>query len=265
MGVAGVASGTAAAASNGDRLRSADEFDIGLSVSKMASSEAATAVDRLLDARSITSIQSFLESHGLRLNTDDVTGKQVSTEQGSFKSYDVSVVGTDGDVTVFDQEETTWGRVSLPSDITSADTNTPERVDDLFVSDPGVIRNFEEDVVTSLEWQKFARARNRTPVSAQRDCNTVDTDVLCAILSVLLLAAGVALTVLSAGTATVVATFAVDAVITVKCAINQLLEEYNVYGDADWKFCLDGTCWESFGAWDCTPYPTDLTIKPICP
>lgn len=102
MGVAGVASGTAAAASSSDRLRSADEFDIGLSVSKMASSEAATAVDRLLDARSITSIQSFLESHGLRLNTDDVTGKQVSTEQGSFKSYDVSVVGTDGDVTVFD-------------------------------------------------------------------------------------------------------------------------------------------------------------------
>jgi hypothetical protein len=160
-----------------------------------------------------------LESHGLRLNTDDVTGKQVSTEQGSFKSYDVSVVGTDGDVTVFDQEETTWGRVSLPSDITSADTNTPERVNDLFVSNPGVIRNFDENVVTSLEWQRFARARDRTPVSAQRDCNTVDTDVLCATLSVLLLAAGVALTVLSAGTATVVATFAVDAVITIKYKI----------------------------------------------
>jgi hypothetical protein len=45
MGVAGVASGTAAATSDGDRLRSADEFDIGLSVSKIASSEAATAVD----------------------------------------------------------------------------------------------------------------------------------------------------------------------------------------------------------------------------
>lgn len=155
--------------------------------------------------------------------------------------------------------------MSLPSDITSADTNTPERVNDLFVSNPGVIRNFDENVVTSLEWQKFARARDRTPVSAQRDCNTVDTDVLCAILSVLLLAAGVALTVLSAGTATVVATFAVDAVITVKCAINQLLEEYNVCGDADWKFCLDGTCWQEYGSWVCTPYPTDLTIKPICP
>lgn len=111
-------------------------------------------------------------------------------------------------------------------------------------------------------WEIPKRIRELRQIN--RSCNRVDTDVLCAILAVLTLAAGVGLHVISAGATTVIATFAIDAVINAKFVINTILQEYEVCGDADWKFCLDGTCWETAGVWACTPYPTDLTIKPIC-
>lgn len=268
MGAVGVVPGIASA---GEReTQSADEFDVGLEVTEIPERKASKQLNSVSHRKPFKSVRQFLDEKGFRLNRSETKGKYVITDHGRFSLYEVPIRDLDKSLTVFKKNGHTWARAILPQDATTVNTNTPEQTDELFISNQGVINNLNNDVVPAEEWERYVRNDDQlvtrsTAQSTENSCYIFDTDTLCAVLGILLIAGSVSVTFLSAGTGTVITVVALDVLIDSLCAINTILQEQNICGDPDLKFCLDGTCWKSFGQWVCTPYPTDLTITPLCP